>query len=113
MCHLNDATKRFKKKPRNAGLLLFMGVGGHANAGVYIAGCGGGRFLYSARISEAVSMHEPHPEATPSSACNFHKSVAPDFAALRICLSVMALQMQTYMEINQLACELRVNRKCE
>jgi hypothetical protein len=66
-----------------------------------MTGCGAGRFLYSARISVAASMQEPHPEATPS----FHKSVAPDFAALRICLSVMALQMQTYMEINLLRVE--------
>jgi hypothetical protein len=98
-----SANTSAKKKPRIAGLFSFTGVGAYANTGVYMAGCGAGRFLYSARISDAVSMHEPHPEATPSSACNFRKSVAPDFAALRICLSVMALQMQTYMEINQLA----------
>lgn len=45
----------------------------------------------------ALSMQVPQPAATPSSCCKLHKSRIPLAATSRICCSVIALQMQTYI----------------
>mgnify|MGYP000663439053 CR=1 FL=1 len=45
----------------------------------------------------ALSRQVPHPEATPREACRSQRFRAPLWAALRICFSVIALQIHTYM----------------
>ena len=51
----------------------------------------------SFRISSASRAQDPQLAATPSEPRSSYNELMPDLAARRICLSVTALQMQTYM----------------
>ena len=53
----------------------------------------------------------PQFDETPSSCCNAQRLPAPDRAASRICRSVIALQMQTYMSFNAFCYLYSLSRK--
>ncbi len=98
-------TPEQRQKPRETGLfteslLLTPGRAAQAIAGRYTLGSATDMRCVSVSTSIACSLQLPQPDATPSSFCRPHKSVTPVATAERICLSVIALQMQTYIGFN-------------
>ena len=116
-CTVAEACQAVAVTEPGAWLLLIAGLLGLGNCGAFFCSISGLQAIAGVNIrgskrpasaalscstSIAASLQVPQLVATPRCICRPPRSDTPDRAALRICLSVIPLQIQTYIRFNDL-----------